>query len=390
MSLIIDETEIIPYQSQKMLIYKGKQPKSFTLIFEDSKKAKIESKGEFKFTPFRSKIQGSHEKIVDSNSIQHGSPDVTGKKSISFVIKSQKITEETSEKPDQTLVPMSSSHEIHISSLEHVKENVNGANLIFEDVLIVEKAKKRIDPISSIDSKFERAFNSEENEQKSNRSSQLHHSEAHLSFKLDISPISSARDNSDNNINDSIITTKPVIPSWQGVKKPFGFWRFNGVKATKTLSTPNCHSKLTMFNFNDSEANEIEVLCSKCHMMIKSGLLELHSNKCFYQANNNGNLNIGDQVPPIYKTNCLLASLGKCIQKNSVLRNSLQETKFNELSQICNIAESIVETNPENIQKLEEMCEQVKTIQAQLGNNSNSTCFLYLERLISLIQVKIN
>jgi hypothetical protein len=188
--------------------------------------------------------------------------------------------------------------------------------------------------------------------------------------------------NTEELMEDGNLTAKSVNPIQYGIKKPNGFSRFNRLEI---FSTPRkCELRC-------ENTEELEVMCSKCNKMINTIVVFSHSKKCFYDIWKKGGKPIKeDKVSPLFKTSCLLITLHKCIWKSTVLKKKLTTQGIEDLCNICKIAENITEATRDNIDNLIKIQNQANEMQKNLGNNPDSTTFLYFERVILLIQVRRN
>lgn len=386
-----DDTEVQPYQSQRQSIYKGKQPKNFSLILVEEKKAKKEKLKKKIFVPFKYGNHGSGvNKETASNTIQqskelaNGSPELANTKKVipedknAEIIKSKK--EFNKEKLETPLPP----HENLKRTLEPVQEIAeNDANVSERDDKPPEESPKKR-TVRKIVSKL--ALDIKEDDNKLQNGFHNHYPNIKPSLTLEIaSPMNATEANTEEILDDGNITAKSVNPVQYGIKKPNGFSRGSGKKIFLTPSSSQKTYSIKIANIDDQE-----VMCSKCNKMINTNDIESHSKKCYYEIRKAGKQSkplMEDNVAPMFKTSCLLTSLHKCIQKSQNLKKTLSANTIQELCAICKIAENIVEATQENIQIMKKIQDQASTMQKKLGISPDPTTFLYFERVIHLIQV---
>jgi len=116
--------------------------------------------------------------------------------------------------------------------------------------------------------------------------------------------------------------------------------------------------------------------------------IEIHSNKCFYNLHSQKELIFDDdKVVPMYKCNCQLSKLRKCMLKSEALKKALPEATLTQLTEITSEAEDLLEATSRSVMRAREMIVTVIKLQEQYPPTRNQTACLYLERILYCLKV---
>jgi len=96
---------------------------------------------------------------------------------------------------------------------------------------------------------------------------------------------------------------------------------------------------------------------------------------------------IEEKIPPILKYNCLLDKLKKCMERSEVVKRTVDPLALENVCGICKRAGDIAEPSNLSICAMREMIVTIHKAQQSFNPKLNQTIFLYLERIIYLLQV---
>eukprot|EP00826_Nyctotherus_ovalis_P042462 TRINITY_DN436_c0_g2_i2.p1 TRINITY_DN436_c0_g2~~TRINITY_DN436_c0_g2_i2.p1 ORF type:complete len:244 (-),score=57.84 TRINITY_DN436_c0_g2_i2:30-761(-) len=137
-----------------------------------------------------------------------------------------------------------------------------------------------------------------------------------------------------------------------------------------------------------------EVPCFKCNQMVPLTdigipfciIIEQHSSSCFYGKERKETPE--DKLSTLCKINLELNQLYQCMIRSGCLKNSLDDSDFSELIEICKNVEYITEPSEKDICEIRKNIDFVKGLLAKVSSKKNPTTFLYLERILFCVQVK--